>query len=332
MDSSTSHSKAPSVPWRAVQLAAVALGAWAIGAAYSLRGNPEIAFFRREHALKREWAASALSAYTNKVVVCGGSSCATSLDPGRLLSVHGLPVENAGLGAIMGARLLTRYGLDLVRTGDTLIVALEPDLLAGPIELEPLGVQFALAVGRPGWLRGAHGVNWPSALLDLRPGGQHTFALLGKILLRQPLYRYAISELQPGGWHRVAARRDLGTPAVPAMPLSSQGRALLQSIRDECQRRQVRVACVVPWQFCLPENERALRHATLGFLRQVADVLPVLQEPSMGTHAVRDHFADTVFHLRPEIAAQRTDEFAEALKAWRLWSVAAMDVQLAAPN
>jgi hypothetical protein len=307
----------------------VAIATWAISAAYTLRLNPEMAFFRHAHELKREWFGELSRAHTNKIVIFGGSSCLTSIEPRRLRERHNLFAANEGLGAGMGARVLTRYALESLREGDTLIVALEPDLLAGPIELEPLGVQFALATGQPELLRGSALVNWPSALAHLRPGSYHAFTLLGKILLRQPLYRYARSELAEGGWHNVAARRDLGTPEVRTLTLSPAGREWLRTIRDECAQRHGRVAVTMPWRFCVPANLRATQRANLSFLREVAELLPVLREPSMGAHAVREHFADTDMHPIADAAALRTDELADALKTWAVWSLSEMDVQLA---
>ena len=313
---------------RALQLLAVAVVTWAVGAAYTLRVNPEIAFFRRAHELKNQWAVGLSRERTNKAIVFGGSSCLTSIMPERLMERHGIVVANEGLGAGMGARVLTRYAFNLLEDGDTLIIALEPNLLSGAVELEPLGVQFALATGRPGLLRDSSGVNWPAALIDLRPGGYHVFTLLGKILLRQPLYRYSATEIEVGGWHNVAARRALGTPSVPSVKLSAAGREWLRMIRDECARRNVRVAVTMPWQFCASENLRSTQLANLRFLRDVAEVLPVLREPSLGAHAVREHFADTTMHPTADASALRTDELAGALKSWNLWSLLEMDAQL----
>ena len=312
-----------------LQLLAVALATWAVGAFYTLRMNPEIALFHYAHQLKRQWSANLSREHTNKTVIFGGSSCLTSIQPRRLLEQHGLAVANEGLGAGMGARILTRYALGTLQAGDTLIVALEPDLLAGAVGLEPLGVQFAMATRQPGLLREPAGINWPSALIDLRPGSYHVFTLIGKILMRQPLYRYSAAEFDPGGWQNVAARRDLGTSGIPAARLSPAGREWLLMIREECSRRGVRVACAMPWHFSSPGNLTATRRANLRFLREMAEILPVLREPSLGAHSVREHFADTNLHPTAEGAALRTDELAAALKAWQLWSLPEMDALLA---
>jgi len=303
-----------------VKLLGVAVSAWAVAALYTLQGNPEIAFFRRADALKREWSRAISSGHSNRIVVFGGSSCLTSVVPRRMLEQHQLPTLNLGLGAGMGAQILTRYALDSVKPGDTLIVALEPGLLVRPPELEPLGAQFAVATGQPRLLSDGRRVDWVGALVSLRPGGYHVFTLLGKIILRQPLYRYTPSELKEGGWHEVAARRDLGNPGVGKLKLSPEGKELLATIHRECQRRGVRAAYAFPWQFCVPEDLTATQREDLLFVREVAAVIPVLREPSLGAHAVREHFADTLLHPIGPAAALRTDELAQAITSWSLWS------------
>jgi len=338
MDSSTSHFSSDgstalgtsSVPWWAVKLLGVAVSAWAVAALYTLQGNPEIAFFRRADALKREWSRAIGSGHTNRIIVFGGSSCLTSIVPRRMLEQHQLPTLNLGLGAGMGAQILTRYALDAVQPGDTLIVALEPGLLVRPSELEPLGVQFAVATGQPRLLSNGRRVDWLGALVGLRPGGYHVFTLLGKIILRQPLYRYARSELKEGGWHEVAARRDLGNPGVGKLTLSPEGKELLATIYRECQRRGVRVAYAFPWQFCVPEDLTATQREDLLFVREVAAVIPVLREPSLGAHAVREHFADTLLHPIGTAAALRTDELAQAVASWTVWTPEEVEARLSA--
>ncbi len=196
------------VPRWALTLIAVAVLAWVAGAEYSFHLNPEIVFFRSGDRLKQGWLRRVRASHTNVTCICGGSSVATSIEGKRLLERHGLPVVNLGLGAGMGAKVLSRYALDPVETGDTLLICLEPDLLGGTIELEPLGVQFALTIGRPALLREGRFTDWPSALLCLRPGGYHVITLAGKLASGRPLYRYAAREFQPDGTHVVEARLD----------------------------------------------------------------------------------------------------------------------------
>ena len=328
MASSTSPSN-PAVPWLAVRLLGVALAAWVVGAIYTLRVNPEIAFFRRGHAVKQSWAKTLEPQPPPKIVVFGGSSCATSVDGERLLREHGLPVLNLGLGAGMGAKVLTRYALPVLRPGDTLIMAMESDLMTGPLTIPTLGVQFSLATGQWNLLRDPDRVDWSTSLLSLRPGGYHGFTLLGKILLRQPLYRYSPDEFHASGWHEVVVKRPIPDPVASASRLSEDMKVWLIFIRDFCAQRGVRVAYTLPWGYCPPEQLAAYHRDNARFLQQVAEFLPVLKEPSLGAHSVREHYADTSLHLTATGAALRTDELARQIKAWSTWSPAELAQRIA---
>ena len=328
MASSTSHSDTRLPRW-ALQLAAVAVATWAVCAGYTLRLNPEIQFYRSGHWKKQQWMTRLRADYRTNILIFGGSSCATSIQGSRLVAQHDLPVANLGLGAGMGTPVLTHYALDALQPGDTLIVALEQGMLINPVEMEPMGVQFALAIGQPALARREGRIDWPAALIDLRPGGYHAFTLLGKFLFRQPLYRYVPADFKSDGWQEVNDRRPFDVPALAASKPAPSILAWLAGVRDECARRQARIALTIPWQYCAPEDRVATQRINLIFLRELCAVLPVLREASFGTHSIREHFGDTLVHTTPEGAALRTDEFAAAIKAWNLWTIAELDATLA---
>lgn len=328
MPLSTSHSS-NGVPWKAARLLGVAVATWAVGALYMVRANPEIAFFRHCAAVKQLWGKKLDLAYTNKVVFCGGSSCTTSVDGERMLNQHRLPALNMGLGAGMGAKVLTHYAQDSLRTGDTLVVALEPDLLAGPLRIESLGAQFSLSIGEPSLLRDPNRVDWPSALLDLRPGGYHTFTLITKVLLRRPLFSYFASEIHSSGWHEVGARRVV-KPLKESPKLSKEGLSWLVDLHAWCDQRNVRVAYALPWGYCTPEDLQRFQGSNLRFLSEVATTMPVLKDPTLGADTNREHFADTSFHPTAQGAALRTDELAREIRPWAIWSRDELDDRLKA--
>jgi len=328
MPLSISHSS-NGVPWKAARLLGVAVAAWAVGALYTVRANPELVFFRRCAAVKQLWAQKLDLEYTNKVVFCGGSSCNTSVDGERLLNQHGLPSLNMGLGAGMGAEVLTHYAQTAVRTGDTLVVGLEPDLLAGPLRIESLGAQFGLSIGEPSLLRDPNRVDWLSALLDLRPGGYHTFTLVTKVLLRRPLFSYFASEIHPSGWHEVGARRIIRS-LKEAPKLSKKGLSWLVGLNEWCVQRKVRVAYALPWGYCSPEDLKRFQGSNLRFLYEVAAAMPVLKDPSFGANTNLEYFADTPSHPTAQGAALRTDELAREIKSWTIWTRDELDDRLKA--
>lgn len=270
--------------------------------------------------------------YPSKIVVFGGSSCATSIQAARLLEQHNLPALNLGLGAGMGAKILTRYALPALRRGDTLLVMLEPGLLTRPLQWEALGVQFSLATGQPELVNEPGGTRWPARLLDLRPGAYHAFTILGKIILRRPFYRYEPTEWQSCGWYRVTVERELPLLPVPSNRLSAEGRAWLVFLRDWCAAHGVRVAYVLPWSWCPADKVPVWQRSNAVFLHDVSLVLPVLKDPRLGAYAVREHFADTQYHPNAAGAAVRTDELAQQVKTWETWTAPELNEKRRVPD
>jgi hypothetical protein len=313
------------VPRLALGLLLVALVVWSGGAAYTLWGNPEIAHFVHTHRVKHAWAEKLTRERGAKVVAYGGSSCEFAFDGERLLERHGLAVANLGRGAGMGAWILTRAALPEVRRGDTLVIALEPELMVQPYEVPALGIQFAFAVHHSEWVTtpalDRPGRSRASALFALRPGSYHVVTLLGKLLARKPLYRYSPDETRPSGWLQSRVKLALIGPAAMPGLLTEEGRRLLRAIRGWCNTNGVRVAYALPWSLT-PENRRAeFQRSNAAFLAGVAREIPVLKDPRLGAYSVPGHFADTVWHLDGEGAALRTDEFAAQLKSWTMWTV-----------
>jgi hypothetical protein len=298
----------------------VAVAVWAVCAWYSVRLRPDTAFLRHGYERKIDWLRQLRASHTNVLLIYGGSSCGTSINTRLILEQHGLPVVNLGLGASLGAKLLTQCAFDYVKAGDTLLVALEPELFAGADTFEPLGVQFAFAVGRTEWLRERTFTGWASVLLDLRPGGQHVAALAGKVAFHQPLLRYALTEWQPDGWHQVNSRLDFPAVAPFAFRLTSEGRNLLTSIVEECRRRRARVAYVLPWSYCTENEAETQKVGAARFLIDVLEVMPVVKDRRLGVHTIRADFADTPFHPTSHGAKLRSEELAESLKTWSLWT------------
>jgi len=309
---STSHSDR--IPRFGVTVLAVVLGALCLAACYTLFLNPEISLWKHAYRLKCQWSRH-LPHDQPRIVIYGGSSCGTSVNAARMRTNHNLPVINMGLAAGFGADMLTQFALNELRPGDTLIVALEPELLCADAGLPALGIQCSFAVGHPEFAIRA-GASWPSALLSLRPDAYHCLTLLGKVLLRQPLYRYSKDEIQSDGWHAVTARRDIPEPIVAAFDLSPHGHDLLRRIREYCAERHVRVAYSLPWMYVSPQQEAKAKAGFRDFLDQVSSIIPVLNDVALGTHTVKEDFADTPLHLKPEAANRRSDEIARALRQW----------------
>lgn len=299
---------------------AVALAALGLAAAYTIYLNPEVRLYRHASEVKEKWIAQLDQTALPKYVVFGGSSCATSLMGERLLDNHGLRVANLGLQAGMGADVLSRYALKHTRKGDVLIMSMEPSLLTTSSGIPSLGKQFALVTGNADLLEERTISDRLSNLLAMRPGGYHFFTLLGKILLRQPLYRYSPEDFDASGYQRVTVRRDFAVPPLAPLTLSSSSRELLTFLRSTCERRGIKLLYALPWFYTPPDQVDAYRLNNLSFLVQVADFMPVLQDDKLGAWPVRSAYADTDAHLTPEGATRHTDAFAAALEKGTTWS------------
>jgi hypothetical protein len=322
MPSSTSHSeRAGRLPRLALLLVTAALAAVLLCGFYTLAVNPEVRFFCDAFEVKRTWATQMEAAYSNKVVFYGGSSCDTSIDPERLLHQHRIPAANFGLGAGMGPTVLSRMAMQQTRPGDTLIIALEPGLLESREELTSLGTQFATAQKHREWLQPFVGeaVSPVRIAAELRPGGYHTFTLLGKLALRRSLYRYHRSEIHPGGWHEITLRLPLSSIATPKT-LSQNNRAMLKFVSAWSSTNQVKLFYSMPRGFVRREDEQEVRAGHARLLLEIVDFVPVLKDPMLGADSAAEHFADMSVHPTRVGAEKRTDAVAQALKSGEVWT------------
>lgn len=328
MRSSTLHSKSR-LPRLALLLACTALGALWLGATFTLHTNAELRFYKAAIERKRLWAQRLDAHFPAKTVVVGGSSCSFSIDGERMEREHGMPTLNCGLHMGFGVPFLTRLALDSCRAGDTLVLAFEPGLFTRPLGDLTLAIQESYALGEPGLLTNLmldHKPREPlREWLTLRPGGTHLCAMAGKALMRMPMYRYSIEEVHPSGWQTTPVRMVVQGPPGHGSHLSADGRAYLIRVREECRRRNLRVVYSMPWCFTPASALASHRRDVASYLRQVAEIVPVLKDESLGCQSDASFFADTVWHLIEPAAALRTDGLAEQLRASRLWKAEELD-------
>ena len=323
MASSTSHSESR-VPTLLCRLGLTALLAWTVSAVYTLWVHPENRFLKAAAHTKQAWARKLTGQHGAKFVVVGSSSCTFSIDGERMLARHQLPLVNMGLFKSISAKTLTEWALTEIRPGDSLILAFEPGVLSDDILPDDPSYQFCYAMGSPRWIGGVQEPASPvglDSLLALRPGGRHAVLLAGKILSRRPLFRYALEDIRPSGWVETKATGQISTTAGGGPPPSPEGRILLRSVMQWCQTNQVRVCLTMPVIYCLPEALESTRQKHAAYLLDVAQYLPVLEDRRLGVHTNRSLFADTARHFNAEGVAQRTDELAEPLRAWRMWNL-----------
>jgi hypothetical protein len=307
------------IPRLALFLLATAILAWVLSAIYTIWLNPEMAFWKHAFRLKEDWQREMRVQFGTNIVVCGGSSCFTGVDAKYIQTKYSLPIVNQGFHAGMGPMVLGRLARKHLKPGDTLILAFEPDLLDRSFEIPALGNQFSLVVDSLDTFGNLPLSQAPSALLAFRPGGYHVFTLLGKFILRKPLYRYSNSEVQVGGWQAVVDRRDV-QPSIPVRyHLSEDAKVFFRETAQWCAVNKVRLACTLPWMFHSKEDAERVRINFRSLLAEINVYMPVLRDPFLGCHSEREDFADTNLHLVPDAAKKRSDELARELINWDVY-------------
>lgn len=325
MDSSTSHSDR--WPRRLLWLGVTLLAAWAAGALYTLHFNVEMRLTRFMHERKVGWIERRLPS-TNRVLIFGGSSSSFSISP-AFARERGMALGNLGMGAGIGAKVLTRLALFQARPGDTLVMALEPDLLSSSTAVTLIGAQSAVVLGHSEWANDsddpdprAHGSVAPY-VWALRPGGAHVVTMLGKVIQRRPLYRYQAPDFFEDGQQQTEVRGEVaGFRGFPAPRLSAEGRAWVRATRTYCEARGIRLVYALPWTLTDPTAEEFVRRLHAAFLADLAQEVEVLRETTLGCVTRRDWFCDTQFHMTLEGSRIRTTSLIDAVKAGTGWTEA----------
>jgi len=306
-----------------VSLLTLAAAVLVLAALYTLRVNPEIRLYCKAVALKRQWSRSLSSGGQQKFIVAGGSSAAFSVDAEGLLLQHDLRLVNFGLHAGMGPLFLLAVAAEEAHSGDTLVVALEPGLLTAPFDSPDLAAQMGLALGEPSLIHASRltgdRIRWVEDVISLRPGAYHTFTLLGKVMLRKPLYRYSISAFHPGGWQEARDFREFPTPVPGVVRLSPDAVRLLDALAKWGEVEHVKVVYSLPWCYTPAASCEEFKRARAAFLASVACHVRVLKDTTLGVDPVREHFADTEWHLAGNGVRLRSDALAEELIRQEYW-------------
>jgi hypothetical protein len=323
MDSSILPSKSR-VPGGAVALLLTLLLTWGLAVVITCKYNPYIYSYVHATAIKDRWAERLDREYGHKILIYGGSSCAFSVDGERMVTRYQLPVVNYGLAASMGATILTESVLPHCHPGDTLIVAIEPQLLCDPLTMLPDGVQYSLIMGHSEWAThpqlNVAPAHWFHVLSALRPGAKYLLSYAYKIFSNRPLLRYSIEDMNASGYQQTSVRIPMTSFAGHSPNLSVGGVALLKNLRAWCDSHHVQVAYALPWSYCPPNQENFFKKSNADWLWQVNQIVPVLKDPTLGSNTNADYFADTGWHLTSEGARLRTDHLADIIRRWDIWT------------
>jgi hypothetical protein len=287
-------------------------------AAYTLYGNPELNFWKEAYRQKMQWASDLTAKGLKKYVFVGGSSCAFQVDAGLLTNEYDLPSVNMGMHAGMGSLGVTALGLQALEPGDTLVLAIEPGLLAKPPVLTPLGYQMLISTGllfRSGIHQSLIGEFAIGDILgSLRPGLYNITTMLAKFAVGRKAYRYSLDDILSGGALKTDFRERFTALATGSLHLEEQSRELLKTIKLISSKQDAAsVTYLMPVILFEPEAADTSREVNVAFLVEIGAVIETVDDPTDGVSTRKADFADTALHLTGAAMNIRTKEVAEIL-------------------
>lgn len=300
-----------------------AVVAYLIGFILTVPANPEIHVWRQvDQRRDAEIEAVRKKAPDRSVIVfTGGSSTAFSIDAALIEESCGTPAFNFSLPVSAGPKYLLHHALERTRPGDTLVIGLEPDLLAFESDYDASMFSFGLAAldGEPSASVGGStfgNVLSPSEALTLaRPGPRYLLTLLYRSGSGAG-YRYSLADYRARGRMETQVKNpDMRSHRIDGeLHLSKSGSRLLRSFSEAAHRRGVRLFYTMPWRWTEPDHATASRKANAGLLREIDLIIPVLDDGAYGVSTDRSHFSDSNQHLTAAGSIARTRALASILE------------------
>jgi hypothetical protein len=307
-------------PWFVVLAFAVLM--WIGASLVSYWGDPEAAFWRKVINDRHERAEVAREKADGEPVIFvgGGSSCSFSIHSDVLTEMTGLQAVNFGGSAGMGYRYLLDLATSHAKSGDIVILQLEPGILRGTEAALP---SLAVKMGLMGNGRGAFKDElYEDPVMDklkaLKPGAKFLGVLAGKAMKSGPMYRYQIEERMQNG--TLSVKVSVPNPDVENYRETKHW-AEDEKVEEDLARvaqyaaeRGVKVYFTLPWEAFQEAVLDAQRAEHAAYLDRIAERLPVLRDEMMGAVGDNSLFLDTGFHMTNEGGRLRTRAMARALK------------------
>lgn len=309
--------------WQVIACVVVAYG---LALALGISANPEVRFWSHVDEVRDREIAETRSTRPDQPVIffTGGSSCAFSIDPRIIEETCGMPAFNLGLPVAAGGGYLLHQALEKARSGDVLVVCLEPDLLTSTrVGFGGSAFSFGMACvnGQPAAASGGRSLEIPVGLRDYltfaRPGPRFVATWLAKQVTGRG-YRYTTDDMRYHGRletpvsdphiSRVQAKLD-----TTITPLAHRH---LARFRRSADAKGVRLVYSMPWMLTEPGAADHNRDANRRILESIDPVIPTIDDGYQGVAVDPAHFADSGLHLTAEGSSLRSQGLADALHRW----------------
>ncbi|MCW1885177.1 hypothetical protein OKA04_10600 [Luteolibacter flavescens] len=304
-------------------LLASAVAAYVLGFVLTVPANPELRVWQGVDQRRKAELAEVRAKSPDRPVIffTGGSSTAFSIDPAIIEGTCGMPAFNFALPASAGAHYLLHQALEQTKSGDVLVIGLEPDFFAYESDNPAGSLAFGLAVldGQPSATVGGdtfgNSLSLPEYMTMARPGPKYLVTLLYRSASGKG-YRYTPEDYRYHGRMETPVKEE-GMPPLKLegeVRLAESGRKLLQGIKAAADKRGVRLCYTMPWRWTLPEDAAASREANAALLRDIGQIIEVVDDGTNGVATDASFFSDTPQHLTAAGSEARSRTLAPALK------------------
>lgn len=299
--------------------------------------RPDNLFFSKCLEQTHEWEQYIRQKNQPCYVFAGGSEVRMGIDPEVMWERYQVPAINAGMQAGNGIRCNIQSALPFTRPGDTLVVSLRLPSDAKPVEdMSHAGVNFCFKhQGISMYQDGIIPMNYKT-LSPLLIGDSVNYSIhLIRLMTRSEcIYRYeseSNARISRGGRVEVFLTNEqnvrlpnnvLKTNVKFEEPSFTNWLSLLQDMKDECDRRSVRLVAYISRSHQSGVIRPYYAHMALFLTRHG---IPVLKDPYLGAWEDNRAFSDTALHFSIEGGREYSAELAKLLKSHTFWSELELD-------
>lgn len=308
------------------KIIAVVIFAYASGFLLTVTFNPEVQFWTKAIQQRDQVIQKIHSEHPDEPIIyfTGGSSCAFSVDPKIIESETSLHSVNLGLPVASGREYILHQALRRCKSGDFLVLALEPDVLCY--------TESSHLPSRLGYALDANNSNPFSAILSssggtlkntsgwlstFRPGSRYIMTLTGRALSGKG-YRYKNRDLRYNGRIETSIKLKQYEPsgAKTLIDLTTDGRAFLEKAASLAAKKNVRIAYSLPWRLTSTDALEQTRLANQKILFKISAFMPVLHDPVNGAVDEESIYSDSEWHLDAVGSRMRSEAIASGTVEW----------------
>ncbi len=298
---------------------------------FSIYLNRDFRYFSNLIDVTSSWEKSLRETHPHTYVISGGSSTRAGVNPQLILNEYNIPIVLASLGAGYGMEGNLELALTHLKPQDTLIVAMELELMVKTLEstLPPMGAkmllkQKGLAIYQSPILN-FHRGNF------LSPFGGGSLGLashFAKNLTSEEGERYAYDKhsiIHPSGWMEITRKEhnllpiflQYGGKSLGNFNLHDDVKVGLQRVIKYCNTHQIRIIAMMPRVY----GKKSAQSFTLWISLQLTRMgIPVLYDKQMGIETDANLIADTTHHLNAMGTQNNSREIGANLRDQRFWT------------